>query len=887
MNSGSLFTEIPLSFTNTQAGGVAEGVLSERAYRYKDELSGAARVLWGIPFGAAAGDCSAAGDCAAVGDCVAAGDGAASKGGDGFILLNGGSASLDTGDMRARHIVFWHACAAPKQAPGADGIIAAFRGTPPLGDTICVYRIRYADGTGAEAPIRTRMEINDLEQPWGQSGFLCVPHIKGGSLYTVTDDTYAGRKPGSSWGHSQTRVNSAGGGGLHLSQCLYAWENPKPDVPVAGIEIEHRSGVLMLFGITAAHVEENPLRYSRRQKAALAIEACVCGDSAGGASGDSAGSGGKAAANDPMSLVDIDLGHIISVTPKPVYDNGAWEDGYNNLQPAVAENEYIVEFDAHPDATLYLGEKRAPLPVRELRRNPRLAVAAAELPVTLRVLDEGGKPVPVKVHAHGAAGEYLPPRHRHRLPNPYWFEDYSVDFVHGPHWCTYIEGEADYLLPPGEVFIEVSKGFEIKPLRRRFDITPDTTEIVIRLERVLDWRSRGWVTADTHVHFLSPDSALLEGAAEGVNVVNLLASQWGELFTNIGDFTGSGETGGGEYMVRVGTENRQQVLGHISLIGYDGRMILPLTTGGPDESALGDPVETTLTRWAAQSRAQGGISVLPHFPNPRAEAAAAIVSELIDGVEMTSWGDHYSGINPYSLSDWYRYLNCGYHLPAVGGTDKMSANTAVGTVRTYAKLDGPFTYKAWMDAVRAGRTFATYGALAELRVEDRRGFAEAGGTVALDGDATLNVAWSVASATIPVTAVELVMNGETVECARLDALLGSRDGAFAVRTRGSCWLALRIRGHQPGKPEIIIAHTSAVMVTVNGQRPINAPDAATILDQIEGATAFIKTLGTRAQEKQFKLALAELTAAHRALHNRMHEMGQYHHHITEDKHPGH
>jgi hypothetical protein len=61
---------------------------------------------------------------------------------------------------------------------------------------------------------------------------------------------------------------------------------------------------------------------------------------------------------------------------------------------------------------------------------------------------------------------------------------------------------------------------------------------VIELEKVLPWRERGWVTADTHVHFLSPMSAMLEGAAEGVNVVNLLASQWGELMTNVGDFDG-------------------------------------------------------------------------------------------------------------------------------------------------------------------------------------------------------------------------------------------------------------------------------------------------------------------------------------------------------------
>jgi hypothetical protein len=128
------------------------------------------------------------------------------------------------------------------------------------------------------------------------------------------------------------------------------------------------------------------------------------------------------------------------------------------------------------------------------------------------------------------------------------------------------------------------------------------------------------VTADTHVHFLSPMSALLEGAAEGVNVVNLLASQWGELMTNVGDFDGqntwgSRENGGdGEYLVRVGTENRQHVLGHISLLGYRGRIIAPMTTGGPDESAIGDPIEILLTEWARQCKQQGGLVVLPHFP---------------------------------------------------------------------------------------------------------------------------------------------------------------------------------------------------------------------------------------------------------------------------------
>ena len=244
-------------------------------------------------------------------------------------------------------------------------------------------------------------------------------------------------------------------------------------------------------------------------------------------------------------------------------------------------------------------------------------------------------------------------------------------------------------LPLGAVFIEAARGFEIRPVRKRVLVDGSTESIVVELDRVLPWRQKGWVTTDTHVHFLSPVSALLEGSAEGVNVVNLLASQWGELMTNVGDFDGkttwgSREAGGdGEHLVRVGTENRQHVLGHISLLGYGGPIIAPMTTGGPDESALGDEVEILLAEWAEACRSRGGIVILPHFPQPRAEHATAIVAGTADGVEMTTWGDLYSGISPYSLSDWHRYLNCGHLVAAVGGTDKMSADTAVGTVRPF------------------------------------------------------------------------------------------------------------------------------------------------------------------------------------------------------------
>ena len=420
-------------------------------------------------------------------------------------------------------------------------------------------------------------------------------------------------------------------------------------------------------------------------------------------------------------------------------------------------------------------------------------------------------------------------------------------------------------------------------MRKVFTVTAETRELVVELEKVLPWRERGWVTADTHVHFLSPATALLEAAAEGVNVINLLASQWGELVTNAGDYDGrttwgSPEAGGdGEYLVRVGTENRQHVLGHISLLGYSGPMIMPLTTAGTDEAALGDPVDVLLTQWARQCKQQGGLVIIPHFPNPRAEHAATLVCGDADAIEMTSWGDFYAGIDPYSLADWYRYLNCGYMTPAVGGTDKMSAGMAVGTVRTYAHLkpDEPFTYGGWMDAVRRGETFVTYGPLLEFAVAGR----PPGSRIALGaGGGTLDVMWQVASVTVPITQVDLIVNGEIRASQRLEGSGSESAGHWSVKIDGSTWLALLVRGHYADKPEIITAHSSPVMVDVSGAPLLAASDGVTILEQIEGALAYLDTVGTRAEEAAYKRMRLVLTSAHRTLHNRLHQAGVYHKH---------
>ena len=328
----------------------------------------------------------------------------------------------------------------------------------------------------------------------------------------------------------------------------------------------------------------------------------------------------------------------------------------------------------------------------------------------------GGGPAPARVHFRAPDGRYLPPYgHRHEV-NENWFEDYGADLkLHGTQYA-YVDGTFQAELPVGEVYAEVFKGFEYRPLRQKLTIAPGQRELTLRPERPLDWRSRGWMTADTHVHFISPQTAWLQGQAEGLNLVNLLASQWGDLYTNVGDLSGGlSGVSRADTLVWVGTENRQHLLGHMSLLGVRGAPVFPMTTAGPGESYLGDPTWTTLAEWADEARRKDGLVVIPHFPNPNAEVAADVALGKIDAVEinMQAW--------PIHVYEWYRYLNCGYRVTAVGGTDKMSAQMPVGAVRTYARLapGQPVTFDAWAAAVRAGRTFTTTGPLVDLAVEGK------------------------------------------------------------------------------------------------------------------------------------------------------------------------
>jgi len=423
------------------------------------------------------------------------------------------------------------------------------------------------------------------------------------------------------------------------------------------------------------------------------------------------------------------------------------------------------------------------------------------LPVHVRVVDaDTMKPIAVRLRVTDAAGRSCVPFGRPATFRTGPGEDVGGQVRLGCEDWYYVDGGAEVPIPPGPVRVQAWHGLEYLPLEEAVEVKPGQLAVRLGMRRWTDERAKGWYGGDVCAFDIDPFSALLEGAAEDVTFVGLLARQEDGRITNMAAFSGAApalERPG--HLVAVGTHNTHPILGALCLLGCH-RPVFPLGFDG---------LAWSLLDWCAQAHRKGDGTVLGDG-GPAGELLVAGLLGKLDGVRDSA----------VAGALW----SVGVRVALVGGSGKGDNRTPLGATRTYAQLahGEPLTYPAWLAAVRAGRTYATSGPLLGLTVAG----VGPGGVVTVPSGAEVAVT-AEARSLGPLRSLRLLHDGAVVQdVTPFDDHHTARIEKH-VRVDHSGWLAAWC-GDQADR----LAQTSAVYLHVEG-RPHQPP--AGLLDGLRAA----------------------------------------------------
>jgi hypothetical protein len=743
----------------------------------------------------------------------------------------------------------------------------------PVGRVCANYILNFDDGSSVELPIRDRLETGVIPSEWGQWPILCWPDEKD-QLYVRYEGYF------SDIGFRQAEVLQANGRAFFL----WAWPNPNPKRTTVSLTIAPKGPRFYLGGVTLGLIDEFP--FNRAAKRAVKIVLPK-----------------KEDASKRFELaVEVDRGVANFPFALPAKEADAflvdYFKGWGETLNAQSSPAY-VEIAATKSATVTVKHGKETLGAanwgelqqkKKLKPSPRLeliVVDAGRNWVKTTVLDdETGKPVPCRVHFRSADGIPYQPHGHHDHVNSNlqsWHSDIGGDLRLGQITYAYIDGKCEGWLPRGEVIADIARGYEYEPIRTKVTVAPGQQELTFRLKRLRNMAKERYFSGDTHVHFLSTQGSHTEAAGEGLNVVNLLLSQWGHLFTNAEEFTGRPSVApNGETIVYATQENRQHILGHLTLLGLK-EPVNPWCTDGPSEAELGGNLETTLSRWADECHKQGGTVIIPHLPNPNCEPAALITTGRADAAEWLIQSS-------YMHQEYYRYLNCGYKLPIVGGTDKMSSEVPVGMYRTYVHIpdDEPFTYENWCRNLRGGNTFQSGGPLLRFKADGKT----MGSTINLPGNGGSVEVEASAVSVLPIHSLEIVMNGKVVARTEEKQAVKQLSIRERIKVEKHAWLAARCAGpeyfkqtsHHDCWSRGVMAHTSPVYVAVGGEWwMFDAGTANYLLTLLNAGLDYIHKRSTQwapgtvthhhGRDDHEKFLQEPFRQAIEAIHTRMHQYG--------------
>ena len=472
-------------------------------------------------------------------------------------------------------------------------------------------------------------------------------------------------------------------------------------------------------------------------------------------------------------------------------------------------------------------------------------------PVRVRVQDENGQPTTAGFLIKDTLDRIYPNVSKRLAP----------DFFFQPQ--VYRADGASISLPPGDFSATVTRGPEYAAQTRRFSVA-GPMELAFKLLRWIAPSLDGWYSGDHHIHSagcshyenptegVRPEDMWPQIVGEGLDLASVLT--WGPSYYYQKQFF----SGADHPLSTPGRLMRYDLeisgfpsshAGHLVLLGlkdqdYPGTTrledwptwTLPILRWGREQGAV---VGFAHSGWGLEVRGAD----LPSFEMPGFDGIGA--NEFIVDVTHDNAVDFISaGDTPYvwELSIWYHTLNTGFRTRISGETDfPCITDDRVGLSRSYAKVDGPLTYRKWIDAVRAGRSYVSDGKshLMDFSVNGTPGGTAdsevrlaAPGRVKVTVRAAANLDpqpddavrrsrydqtpyWDLERARIGTSRevpVEIIVNGERAAVQNLLADGKIRTLTFDVPVQRSSWIAVRV---------LPSSHTNPVFVLVDG-KPIRA-----------------------------------------------------------------
>jgi hypothetical protein len=472
--------------------------------------------------------------------------------------------------------------------------------------------------------------------------------------------------------------------------------------------------------------------------------------------------------------------------------------------------------------------------------------------VTLRVLDEHGKPTTASFVIRDAQGRVYPPRYKRLAPD--------FDF----HPQVYRSDGERIKLPAGEYAVEYTRGPEYVAKRQAVKITQDELQtLTFKLERWIDVAKLGWYSGDHHVHAagcmhyesptqgVTPEAMIRHILGEALNVGSVLT--WGPCYYYQKQFfeAKDNQLSTRDNLMRYDLEVSgfpSSHCGHLVLLrlkdqDYPGAKVLeewptwdlPILQWAKRQGAV---VGFAHSGWGLESKSDA----LPNYDLPRFDGIGAneyVVDVTHDAVDFISAVDTPA---PWELNVWYHTLNAGFRARIGGETDfPCIYGERVGLGRSYVKLDGNLDYQSWTEGLREGRAYVSDGKshLMDFRVNglpvgtrgsevklDKPGAVRVTARVAARLDERPDEAggklrhdqkpyWDLERARVEGTRevpVELIVNGSPVDKKTIVADGAPYDITFDADVGRSSWVALRI---------LASSHTNPVFVIV-GDKPIRA-----------------------------------------------------------------